>query len=172
MLLFRLMIYEIIRFCKEQAFNAEKTSTFMSIMQQILSTDSELPTGDNTVTKSFIRFEELLMKHSVDRPPKSIKVFDREDLDAILEFANQRYNILSISLLSSYMTIFYFFSQILPKLPSVLPHLRNGLSLLHYTETSEWHRRTKSLLTFIRGYSCSCGTTHRAITSTPTFSFL
>ena len=64
----------------------------MSIMQQILLTDSELPTGDNTAVKSYMRFEEYLMKHSVDRPPKSIKVFDREDLEPILQFASERYD--------------------------------------------------------------------------------
>jgi hypothetical protein len=73
------------------AFNAQKTSTFLSLMLELFLIDCSTPTGDNTAAKSYSRFEELLLKHSVSRPPKSILVFEREDIDPIIEYVTERY---------------------------------------------------------------------------------
>jgi hypothetical protein len=90
------------------AFDASKTSTFLSMMQELLLRDIGLTTAENSSAKSFLRFEEFLLKHSVDRPPKrylmiflfssfqlalaflSVKIFDRDDIEKILEFVSER----------------------------------------------------------------------------------
>jgi hypothetical protein len=90
------------------AFNVAKTSTFLSMMQELFLRDIGLTTAENSSSKSFLRFEEYLLNHSVDRSPKrylliplmsyffsffvlsSIKVFDRDDIERILEFVSER----------------------------------------------------------------------------------
>lgn len=58
------------RFCQQQAFNFEKTATFLSIIHDILQRDINLTTSETSAIKSYQRFEEILLRHSVDRPPK------------------------------------------------------------------------------------------------------
>mmetsp|Transcript_2154 Transcript_2154/g.2244 ORF Transcript_2154/g.2244 Transcript_2154/m.2244 type:complete len:180 (+) Transcript_2154:81-620(+) len=79
------------RFCQQQAFNFEKTATFLSIIHDILQRDINLTTSETSAIKSYQRFEEILLRHSVDRPPKSIKIFDRRDIEPIIDFVSERY---------------------------------------------------------------------------------
>ena len=78
-------------FCKEKAFDFRRTSTFMSMMNEIFIVDASLNSSVNSLELSFQRFKDLMMKHSVDRPPKSVQVFRETDLDAILFFSIERY---------------------------------------------------------------------------------
>ena len=54
-------------FCKERAFSARQTCTFMSIVQHIFRRDAD--SAASTVEDSHKAFEALLLKHAVQRPP-------------------------------------------------------------------------------------------------------
>jgi hypothetical protein len=69
----------------------KRTSTFMSLMNENFITDSKTTSRSNTMTSSFQTFQQLLLKHSVERPPSSIKVFDEVEVIAILEYAMESY---------------------------------------------------------------------------------
>ncbi|CAM9671118.1 unnamed protein product [Chrysoparadoxa australica] len=78
-------------FCKERRFNTRKTSTLLSILQDILLEDTKSPEAAFSISKSFQRFKELLLKHSVERPPWSSGVFDPADVHAITDFVTNSY---------------------------------------------------------------------------------
>lgn len=85
-------------------------------MYEVFQRDTRLSTAENDMQKSFAFFEDLLIKHSVQSPPKrylyaiilisllywyqidildiylfiSIKVFERIDVDCIMEFILER----------------------------------------------------------------------------------
>lgn len=78
------------RFCKETAFDAKKTSTFMSLMNEVLLRDSSNNSYKATMGGRFQTFQDLLIKHSVERPPKSVQIFTPSDVEKIVEFAVER----------------------------------------------------------------------------------
>jgi hypothetical protein len=57
-------------FCKEEAFYARKISTFMSIMNDIFINDMRSSDAANTMSNSFSVFQDLILRHSVERPPQ------------------------------------------------------------------------------------------------------
>ena len=57
-------------FCKEEAFDARKISTFMSIMNDIFIKDMSTSDSGNTLTSSSNELREKIIRHSVERPPK------------------------------------------------------------------------------------------------------
>lgn len=57
-------------FCKEEAFNSQKISTFMSIMNDIFIDDMRSNDSASTMTNSFKVFQDLILRHSVERPPR------------------------------------------------------------------------------------------------------
>jgi len=78
-------------FCKERAFDARRTSTLMAIMHEIFYRDS-LTTGIAKSRKSSYKyFEELVLKHSVELPPESIRVFRDADVSAIMDYVVESY---------------------------------------------------------------------------------
>jgi hypothetical protein len=58
------------RFCKSAAFNARQISTLMSIMNDIILFDASSNSLKNGPEESFKRFQILVLKHSIERPPK------------------------------------------------------------------------------------------------------
>lgn len=78
-------------FCKDNAFDNIRTSTFMSIMTELFLKDTRSNIRSNTMTASFQYFQELVLKHSVERPPLSIKVFQATDVERILNYALDSY---------------------------------------------------------------------------------
>lgn len=56
-------------FCKEQAFDYRKISTYMSIMNEIFLTDMLSSEPSNSMTQSFNNFQNMILNHSVERPP-------------------------------------------------------------------------------------------------------
>ena len=79
-------------FCKEQAFTCEQISTFMSIMCAVFHRD-ERAQNEESMTSSFRYFKDLLLRHSVQRPPISVGVFnsDADSMNSILDFALTSY---------------------------------------------------------------------------------
>ena len=60
-------------FCKEEAFDARKISTFMSILHDIFVNDMSSSDPANTMTSSFNNFKGQLIRHSIERPPQRYK---------------------------------------------------------------------------------------------------
>jgi hypothetical protein len=63
-------MYYSYSFCKEEAFNHEKISTLLSILYDVFLSDMLNQEPANTMTQSFQTFQLLILKHSVERPPK------------------------------------------------------------------------------------------------------
>eukprot|EP01083_Nonionella_stella_P278898 948541_1 len=83
------MLQRNFSFCIKNGFSPEKTSTFMSLMNDT----HETCCGDPMLTlkEGFKLFEDLLLKHSVDRPPFSICVFTFPEVNLITEYAISGY---------------------------------------------------------------------------------
>lgn len=62
------------RFCKQSAFNSRQTSTLLSIMTDLLSYDMRASTVTHNMQLSFQRFQDIVIKHSIERPPKRYRV--------------------------------------------------------------------------------------------------
>lgn len=104
-------------FCKEQAFDARQTSTFISLMHAVMQQDhnnnapitsasggsgsssssaspvelASASTNNATMSSSYEYFQQALMKHCVERPPASVQVFDERQAEAILDYAVESY---------------------------------------------------------------------------------
>ncbi|KAF4749311.1 hypothetical protein FOZ62_005938 [Perkinsus olseni] len=74
------------RFCQQENLTAEKASTLLSLMKEVYSQASHA----QFLYVAFTRrrgYERLLLKHSVQRPPFSIRVFTLEEVKKITGFA-------------------------------------------------------------------------------------
>ena len=76
-------------FAKKNGFTPLKTSTFLGIMKAML--DEDVNAEHRDVRQSFFRLKELLLEHSVERPPWSVGIFDEADIDPILTYATNNY---------------------------------------------------------------------------------
>lgn len=78
--------YYALKFAKKQeSFSPPKTSAFFSILKQTL--DSIIATPQIKPEKDYNSFKELLLMHSVQRPPLSEKIFEPTEMKAINEYA-------------------------------------------------------------------------------------
>eukprot|EP00471_Norrisiella_sphaerica_P005900 CAMPEP_0184482386 /NCGR_PEP_ID=MMETSP0113_2-20130426/3940_1 /TAXON_ID=91329 /ORGANISM="Norrisiella sphaerica, Strain BC52" /LENGTH=246 /DNA_ID=CAMNT_0026862081 /DNA_START=35 /DNA_END=775 /DNA_ORIENTATION=- len=79
----------LLRFCHEHCFNAEKISTLMSILYltHLKMTEPPLP----SIREGFNEFKSMLLKHSVERPPFSISVFTPKDVSIIVAYITDTY---------------------------------------------------------------------------------
>lgn len=70
-------------FCNSAQFTPEKTSCFLSIMKQVFRAmiHERLSSAE-----TFELLRELLLRHSVARPPKSIAVFSANDLKVLTDY--------------------------------------------------------------------------------------
>lgn len=57
-------------FCKDEAFDGRKISTLMSILNDVFVNDMTSSDPANTMSQSFNKFKDDLLRHSVERPPK------------------------------------------------------------------------------------------------------
>eukprot|EP01041_Mallomonas_annulata_P001202 gene1202-2337_t len=78
-------------FCKEMAFDARRIAAFMSIMNDVFLRDTHSSSPLSNSDSSFALFRETLLRHSVERPPVSIQVFYREDIEPMVEYALESY---------------------------------------------------------------------------------
>ena len=74
--------------CQSMQLSYEKTSTFFSIMKV---THSRAVEERLTVDRSFTACKELLLQHSVQRPPYSVAIFTLEELKELSEWALDNY---------------------------------------------------------------------------------
>eukprot|EP00927_Polykrikos_kofoidii_P040850 TRINITY_DN34846_c0_g1_i1.p1 TRINITY_DN34846_c0_g1~~TRINITY_DN34846_c0_g1_i1.p1 ORF type:complete len:296 (+),score=72.14 TRINITY_DN34846_c0_g1_i1:149-1036(+) len=80
--------YHNYAFCVSRSFSAEKISTFLSILKRVLeeAVERKLP-----VEEAFDVFKDWLLKHSVERPPRSKGVFTFEDVQAIMDHVHNTF---------------------------------------------------------------------------------
>eukprot|EP00347_Sterkiella_histriomuscorum_P014077 403362250 len=73
-------------FTIKQQFTEQKMSCFLEIMWFLL-----IQLKDERVTEqqSFTNFKELLLRHSVQRPPHSLSIFNLDDVKAINEYVQE-----------------------------------------------------------------------------------
>lgn len=57
-------------YCMDHAYDNRKTSTLMSIMNDIFLHDMHTNDPGDVMVASFARFKDLLIRHSIERPPK------------------------------------------------------------------------------------------------------
>jgi len=77
--------YHDYAFCVSKNFSYAKISTFLSIMKRVLQecVERKLP-----VEEGFHVFQTWLLKHSVERPPKSVGIFTYDETQALLEYVH------------------------------------------------------------------------------------
>lgn len=76
------MHYHNYAFCLSRDFTPAKTSTLLSIMKVVLD---EAQSRRLTVEDAFGVFKDLLLKHSVERPPWSVAIFSFSDVQVIMD---------------------------------------------------------------------------------------
>ena len=74
--------YNNFKFCKSQDFTLEKFSTLMSILNFVFH---ESLSNNLDIELSRALFQELVIKHSIQRPPYSIEIFKIEERDTIFQ---------------------------------------------------------------------------------------
>ncbi|OWF44814.1 coiled-coil domain-containing protein 189-like [Mizuhopecten yessoensis] len=83
------LYYYTIQFAKENGFNKEKLSTLFSIVKKTHEVCIETPFGN--VDQTFNYFKELVLCHSVNRPPFSIELFTADEIRSITEYVINTY---------------------------------------------------------------------------------
>ncbi|XP_025089172.1 coiled-coil domain-containing protein 189-like isoform X2 [Pomacea canaliculata] len=83
------LYYYTLQFAQDNNFNREKTSTFFSIIKNIHSACVETPFGN--LEHTFRYFKDLILCHSVNRPPFSIELFNAEEIQKISEYTINTY---------------------------------------------------------------------------------
>lgn len=76
------MHYHNYTFCLSRDFPPAKTSTLLSIMKVVLE---ESQSKRLTVEDAFDVFKDVLLKHSVERPPWSVGIFSFDDVRSIMD---------------------------------------------------------------------------------------
>ncbi|XP_075890616.1 cilia- and flagella-associated protein 119 isoform X2 [Nelusetta ayraudi] len=76
-------------FCRAQMFKSEQTSALLSIIKSIH--EANIGTPLNNIEQCFQYCKELLLCHSVRRPPFSISLFSSEEVNSILKYINSNY---------------------------------------------------------------------------------
>ncbi|XP_060951435.1 coiled-coil domain-containing protein 189 [Limanda limanda] len=76
-------------FCRKFIFNKEQTSALLSIIKSIHEANIETP--HNNMEQCFDYCKELLLCHSVRRPPFSINLFSPKEADFILNYIYNSY---------------------------------------------------------------------------------
>lgn len=82
------LMYHLLRFAKQQAMTGEKQSTLVSIVYHLHHSSME---AKASMKDAFALLEDLLVSHSVHRPPYSAAVFAVDDVKLILDFLLSTY---------------------------------------------------------------------------------
>ncbi|XP_060794974.1 coiled-coil domain-containing protein 189 [Neoarius graeffei] len=79
----------IVLFCRQQKFSQEQTSVLLSIVKNVHQLNTETPL--NNMDQCFTYCCELLLCHSVRRPPFSIDLFNSEQVTEIVKYLINTY---------------------------------------------------------------------------------
>ncbi|KAM9336624.1 cilia- and flagella-associated protein 119 [Symphorus nematophorus] len=80
---------QTVLFCRERSFKKEQTSALLSIIKSVHEANIETPL--NNIDQCFKYCKELLLCHSVRRPPFSINLFSSEEVNCILHYIRNSY---------------------------------------------------------------------------------
>ncbi|XP_029313005.1 cilia- and flagella-associated protein 119 isoform X2 [Cottoperca gobio] len=80
---------QTVLFCRECNFKKEHTSALLSIIKSIH--EANIQTSFNNIEQCFNYCKELLLCHSVRRPPFSIDLFSYEEVNCILKYIHNSY---------------------------------------------------------------------------------
>ncbi|XP_049419803.1 coiled-coil domain-containing protein 189 [Epinephelus fuscoguttatus] len=80
---------QTVLFCRERSFKKEQTSALLSIIKSVHEANTETPL--NNIEQCFQYCKELLLCHSVRRPPFSISLFSSEEVNCILKYIHNNY---------------------------------------------------------------------------------
>ncbi|XP_069374045.1 cilia- and flagella-associated protein 119 isoform X2 [Paralichthys olivaceus] len=80
---------QTVLFCRKCSFNKEQTSAVLSIIKSVHEANIETPL--NNIEQCFSYCKELLLCHSVRRPPFSINLFGSKEADFILKYIYNSY---------------------------------------------------------------------------------
>ncbi|XP_068614502.1 cilia- and flagella-associated protein 119-like [Brachionichthys hirsutus] len=80
---------QTILFCRDRSFKPEQTSALLSIIKSIHEVNVETPL--NNIEEGFKYCKELLLCHSVRRPPFSINLFSCEEVNSIFQYIYDGY---------------------------------------------------------------------------------
>ncbi|ETK73460.1 hypothetical protein F441_20031 [Phytophthora nicotianae CJ01A1] len=77
-------------FCRQRHFELNQTSVFLGICQTLMKRDFA---SDSTtdLKSSFEFFQAMLLTHSVNRSPKSVGIFSREEVATIVDYVANSY---------------------------------------------------------------------------------
>ncbi|KAL5266084.1 hypothetical protein ACHWQZ_G006662 [Mnemiopsis leidyi] len=81
--------FHTIQFAKSKGMNYAQTSSLFTIMKLVHAMCISTPYNNNKTT--FTYFKQLLVKHSLQRPPYSVGVFDVSQVQAITDYALNTY---------------------------------------------------------------------------------
>ncbi|KAM9425875.1 cilia- and flagella-associated protein 119 [Pholidichthys leucotaenia] len=76
-------------FCREHSFKKEQTSALLSIIKSIHEANVETPL--NNIDQCFKYCRDLLLCHSVRRPPFSISLFGYDEVNHIFDYIHNSY---------------------------------------------------------------------------------
>ncbi|KAM9462863.1 cilia- and flagella-associated protein 119 [Clarias gariepinus] len=79
----------MVLFCKQQKYNKEQISVLLSIIKNVHQLNTETPL--NNMDQCFTYFSELLLCHSVRRPPFTIDLFNSEQVTEIMKYFMNTY---------------------------------------------------------------------------------
>ncbi|XP_059181365.1 coiled-coil domain-containing protein 189 [Centropristis striata] len=80
---------QTVLFCRECNFKKEQTSALLSIIKSIH--EANIETSLNNIEQCYQYCKELLLCHSVRRPPFSINLFSSEEVTCILKYIYDSY---------------------------------------------------------------------------------
>ncbi|KAI3365635.1 hypothetical protein L3Q82_010711 [Scortum barcoo] len=80
---------QTVLFCRERGFKKEQTSALLSIIKSVHEANVETPL--NNIEECFKYCKELLLCHSVRRPPFSISLFNYEEVNCVLKYIHDSY---------------------------------------------------------------------------------
>jgi hypothetical protein len=76
--------FKVLKFCEEEGFSIKNTSTLLSIMNEIFS--KSLWVKNLSEDDLFEMFKDLLLLHSIQRPPHSLAIFTLDDVKKSTSF--------------------------------------------------------------------------------------
>uniref|UniRef100_A0A3B4TB47 Cilia and flagella associated protein 119 n=1 Tax=Seriola dumerili TaxID=41447 RepID=A0A3B4TB47_SERDU len=80
---------QTVLFSRECSFKKEQTSALLSIIKSIHEANIETPL--NNIEQCFIYCKELILCHSVRRPPFSVDLFSSKEVNCIFEYIHNSY---------------------------------------------------------------------------------
>ncbi|TPX45562.1 hypothetical protein SeMB42_g00660 [Synchytrium endobioticum] len=83
------LYYYTLKFAKDKAFSAEQASALFSIVKATHQSCTATPFIQ--MDKDYANFRKLVVQHSVQRPPFSLKIFSLGDMKAVTEYVTNTY---------------------------------------------------------------------------------